>query len=220
MTDGEVTDGARPEPAERAKPRRPARPKPPPPPPVEILVEEGMLIAGAALRLAIKNLIIVTALREGDGASAPVLRLAVRDRVLELARERQVEAARLERAREGARGRRGPARSQDDYREEDAPTLILRAEVARLMARELRRSADDDEYLDAQLTIARRAALDDILRSKLPAVPPVDDDEHGRRERIAAVRRDVERLHRERRRRPLSVLRGRLRHLLRRRPRP
>ncbi|PJJ71058.1 hypothetical protein CLV46_0595 [Diaminobutyricimonas aerilata] len=200
------------------KPRRAARPRPEPPP-VEVLVEEGMLIAGSALRLAIKNLIIVAAFREGDAASAPVLRLAVRDRLLELARERQVEAARLERAREGARGRRGPARSQDDYREEDAPTLILRAEVNRLMARRLRQCADDDEYLDAQLTVARRAALDDILRSKLPAVAPVDDDEHGRRERMAAVRRDVERLHRERRRRPLAVLRGRLRHLLRRRTR-
>lgn len=199
------------------KPRRRARPRFEPPP-VETLVEEGMLIAGAALRLAVKNLVIVAALRRtGEAANTPVLRLAVRDRLLELAQERQVEATRLERARESARGRRGPARSQDDYREEDAPTLVLRAEVNRLMAEQLRRHADDESYLDAQLAVARRAALDDILRSSLPPVRPVDDDEHGRRERMAALRRDLEQLHRERRKRPLTVLRGRVRRLLRRR---
>src|SRR5690606_38832822 len=82
----------------------------------ESLVEEGMLIVRAALRLAAKNQLILRALRDEQPYDRDELAAQIRAEMHDLAAEKRADAARLKKAAARAARRRGRAAHQTDYR--------------------------------------------------------------------------------------------------------
>ena len=80
------------------------------------MVADATLVSLAAVRQAVKNVILVRALRDAADFDEEWYTDAVRRELEELAREASLEAARLRELREATRRRSGPARAADDYR--------------------------------------------------------------------------------------------------------
>lgn len=137
-------------------------PAPTPDVPVADLVDEGALIAGSAVRLAVKNSIVLRALRDRvDYDEAAALDL-VRTELRGLADEKRDDAVRIARARSDARDRTGKAVHQSDYRAGDLRTLGRREEVSRGLAARLLQLSDDEQYLRETFARANEAALDEL----------------------------------------------------------
>lgn len=118
---------------------------PPPaaaPVPLERLIEEGMLIADQALRMTLKNAIIVAALRDRTDLD--------RDALATLAIERATELAAAERA----------SAARDRGESGDAPRK--REKVRTGLAAELEALSADPERLAAMVERARLAAWEEI----------------------------------------------------------
>ncbi len=164
---------------------------------VENSADEGLLIVSAGFRMTMKNLIIVRALRDGEAWDEGDLLAALAFEIDNLIEERQQDVEFLDRTIRRARRRGGRAGWHDDYRQQDVPTLELRRAADRRMIERLRELADDRDFLRAQLSIARDAALDDVMQAKFAAQPTVVVDDEYRRERgrrLAEVKRDLDRL--------------------------
>lgn len=168
-------------------------PAPRPELPVDELVDEGVLIAGSALRLAVKNGIVLRALRDrADYDEAEALD-AVRHELRDLAEEKDDDASRIADAREDATGRSGKAVHQSDYRAGDLGTLKRREDVSRGLADRLRELSDDTEYLRDMYARANEAALDELsawIGATIPGTGAPRDPsayEEGRDERLRAL---------------------------------
>lgn len=130
-------------------------------PTIADMVDEGMLMAEAAARMSLRNLLIVEALR-GDGYDEQTANDAARDALIELAQQAQATAHRTADTRERAERREGRATHQHDYRRSDSSNLIRRARVYDEIAHRLRVTADDGVALAALVTRAREEAWDDV----------------------------------------------------------
>lgn len=162
---------------------------------VEALVDEGMLIIRAALRLAAKNQLIIRALRDEELYDRAELAAAVRAEMAELADEKEADAARLKKAGTRAARRRGRAVHQTDYRSGDVSALALRERINRRLAARLRQLADDDAFVDGVLEGARDAAMSELLSaglSRTPVFRPDRDYERLRAARMRVVQRDLD----------------------------
>lgn len=160
---------------------------------IDSLVEEGLLIARSALRLAIKNHIIVRALRDRADFDDVELHRALRDEVQALASERAADAERLEDAGDVARTRKGRARHQTDYRQADVELLRLREQIDRVLAQRLLDLGEDEVFVREIVDEARDAAMTEILQAGLWPVDTVVDDRYrmARRARMESVKRDL-----------------------------
>lgn len=160
---------------------------------IDSLVEEGLLIARSALRLAIKNHIIIRALRERADFDYDDLHRALRDEVNALASERAADAERLEEARDRARKRKGRARHQTDYRQADVELLRLREQIDRVLVQRLQDLVDDEAFFREIVDAARDAAMTEIMQAGLwPAETAVDERYRvARRARMESVKRDL-----------------------------
>jgi hypothetical protein len=165
-------------------------------PSIDALVDEGMLVIGAALRLGAKNRLILRSLRDGAGYDEQELRQMFRAHMFALIEEKEEEHRRL--AEEIPRARRllGKPLSADDYRRVDVPVLELRQEVSEGLVDRLRASADDGDFLTRQLELARESALDEIVHPRLARMHvPLDERyESERAARMELVRADLLRL--------------------------
>ena len=164
---------------------------------VEMQVDEGMLIVASALRLAMKNLLIVRAMRDRADYDEAALVAALRAEIGELIGEKEEESTRLEKVLHRARRRKGWASWHDDYRQQDVPVLELRAEITRRLLDRLRALSDDPAFLRGELTGARDAALDEIIGSRLaPSMPAAMDAQYPeqRERRLELLRQDIEQL--------------------------
>lgn len=160
-------------------------PELPPEPSLDELVEEGVLIAGSAVRLAVKNLVIVGSLRDHVDYDERVYVAAVRDELLTLANEKEADAERLTSVAEGASARAGRAANHSDYRSIDVAILSRRQMVADRLSKRLRALSGDDEFMQALARAAHESAWEEVARSleeRLIAARIVEDDEY-RRER-------------------------------------
>ncbi len=178
-------------------------PAPRPEPSFDDLVDDGMLIAEAAVRMAVKNELIVRALRDRtDFRPDTAAAVAVRE-LRRLAVESEMDARRLDEEREHAEGRVGAPTHQTDYRADDTGRLARRSEVLRTLADRLVRLSADRAHLDRLVEVARRQAWEEIGASILErtalawgsgaAVSPAE-----RRARVRELERDLRRLHAER----------------------
>jgi hypothetical protein len=155
-----------------------------PEPTVEETVEEALLIAGVAVKLAVKNLIIVRALQERADYSADGLLAATREELRNLVDEKDADADRVDAQHAFAASHGGRATHQSDFRSVDAPTLARKAAVLRVLATRLRELADDENYAAHLIDVARTEALDEVLnafagtQSNSPEAP---DSDHGDR---------------------------------------
>jgi hypothetical protein len=158
-------------------------PLPLPDPTLEDLVEEGVLIAAAGVRLAVKNLVIRTSLRDRLDYSEARYREAVREELLNLSHEKRVDAARIGAQLARARQREGRPTHATDYRTVDAVPLARREEVSRALSERLEQLSDDEAFVLGLVRTARADAWREIGAS-IEAVAarrtaPVDDD-YGR----------------------------------------
>lgn len=131
-------------------------------PPRSELVADAMLVSLAAVRQAVKNLVLVRALRDDVDFDEDWYAAAVRRELTELADQSEVDAVRLRALCASASRRHGRALAADDYHAVDTRRLKRRARVHEDLAVELRRLADDDEAVSRLLAEARLRALDEI----------------------------------------------------------
>lgn len=136
---------------------------PPVPPlaPAERVVEDGVLVSTAAARLALKNRIIVGALRHNRDFDLPTLMDFARVELRRLAEENDETADRLEQERARANPAPAPpnesarkARSREDHRR--------RPGIHRLLAAALRAEAEKDDAVEALVNQARDSAAAEI----------------------------------------------------------
>jgi hypothetical protein len=151
-------------------------------------VAEGLLLAEYAVRLAVKNQILVDVL--GRGADFDRERAAgqVRSELETLAHEHEQAVRRMRRDARLAALRLGRGRHQHDYRAIDRRNLRRRAAVAAEVARRLREAQASDDAVVALVDAARAAAWDDLAgevhgalgRVQPPPPPPPDLDPEER----------------------------------------
>ena len=135
------------------------------------IVEEGLLMSLFAARMAVKNRIIVGALREHTDFSPEDYARAAREELCRIARQNEADARRVVRARKKLLNLRW-TESLGDFRRGDVRQLALRRRVYEALARALRAVSVDEERLAVLVESARVDAGDEIaaaLTSRLLA---------------------------------------------------
>ena len=130
--------------------------------PVEEIVEQGMLVADVAIRMTVKNDIIMNALKRGADYDSNQIREMVRKATQDLAEERERDSSHIEVVRDEVRRTGRSAWSESNYRNSDSRTLRHRQEVYDGVAEKLRENASDEEYIAKTARRAREAAWDEI----------------------------------------------------------
>src|SRR5690606_14090021 len=119
------------------------------------MVAAATLVAMSAARQAVKNVMLVRALRDAADFDEQWYTDVARRELRLLAAESEAEADRLRRLRESVRHRHGRASTAEDYRAADRRHLKRRARVLDELAAELLRLADDDTVIGTLITEAR-----------------------------------------------------------------
>lgn len=169
---------------------------------------EGLLVAESAARMALKNRIIVMALRGEEPYDADRVAAAAREVLRELVQELDEVAEWSAHEREGAARREGRARHQHDYHDTDSLNLRLRERVNEAVAARLSELRGDPEYLAEFAERARddawqelAAVIEQRLAREWPEIEIDEDYRRERDERLREVSLDLERDLRERARR-------------------
>ena len=129
--------------------------------PAEHVVEDGVMISDSAVRLMLKNQIIVGALRDHADFDPDTLAESARTELLMLADENDATARRLDQERFGEPDLPIPKAEHERISREDH---LRRPEIHRLLADALRAQSDDAEQLALLVTRARDDAADEISR--------------------------------------------------------
>lgn len=125
-------------------------------------ISEGVIIARAAARLAVRNHILVEAIARDAVFSFESLKPVARDVLLALADEQDAAADRARRERRRAFGRGSQSLGTHDYRSKDSGNLRRRAKQYRGVAKALRDQASDDGALQLLVEQGRDAAWGDV----------------------------------------------------------
>lgn len=186
--------------------------------PVEEIVEQGLLVADVAVRMSVKNDIIMNALkRHVDYDKAEIIEM-VRSATEHLAQERERDAEHIGRMIGEINVSGRSTWSESDYSTSDNSTLKHRREVYAGVARELRERCEDEAYLAETAAKARDLAwaeIGDSLKERAthPYYSGGDNDEYrsARDDRIQQfIERDLTELIQQQTAKPVKVrLRGR-----------
>jgi len=125
-------------------------------------VDEGMLLADYATRMAVKNHIVVDTIQEGHPFEPSRHTAQAAELLRELAREQDAVAARSAELRATVEGLGGDAMHPHDYRDVDVENLRLREDAATALAADLRAKADSEPRLLEIVERARRDAWDEV----------------------------------------------------------
>ncbi len=128
-------------------------------------VSEGVLVARSALRLAVKNGIIMSVLRDARPWNTDEITTLAHDAVDALIAELSATAERLdaESAAQPVRGR-GTRRRKAEL---EAKRLELRAHTARGVVQRLHRIRDDDAAIARLVHVARDDTLTELTKARL-----------------------------------------------------
>lgn len=162
------------------------------------IVADALLLATASVRIAVKNLLIVRALRDRADFDELWLRSAVAREFELLAAENEADATRLEGVREGAKRKQGRALHPADFRARDRPVLKRRIRVMRHIATRLREIATDEDAVGALVGEARQTALDEITTARHDPSPRATGDPVERAAGLALLADDLAALAAER----------------------
>ena len=143
--------------------------------------DEGMLLAEYAVRMRLKNRIIVDTMTASGSIEADAWADEARLMLGRLRVEAETSARRMDRERGVAELAEGQARHEHDYRAGDTGALERRKLVYRLTARRLLGWENDDVQVATLLAAARRDAADEMnaaIRAAVAGdvVAPVDDE--------------------------------------------
>lgn len=130
--------------------------------PVEEIVEQGLLVADVAVRMTVKNAIIMNALHKHVDYNEDQITEMVRSATEDLAVERERDAKHIAHMRDEIRDTGRSSWSESDYGNDDNRTLRHRQEVYERVAEELRARTEDREYLRTTATRAHALAWDEI----------------------------------------------------------
>jgi hypothetical protein len=133
-------------------------------------IAEGLSIATAAARLAVRNRILVETIGRGGQFDGDVFAEFARAVLSSLADEQDQAADRVTHQRKRAWGRFSDSSGTHDYRDRDTRNLRRRAKQSRGVAKELRAFAAEPQRVAALVADARNAAWGDVeanLRQRL-----------------------------------------------------
>lgn len=125
-------------------------------------IAEGLSIATAAARLAVRNRILVDTIARGGHFDGELFGEYARATVRALADEQDQAAERVTHQRKRAWGRFSDSSGTHDYRDRDTRNLRRRAKQSRGVAKELRALADDPDRVAELVADARIAAWGDV----------------------------------------------------------
>jgi hypothetical protein len=158
---------------------------------IERSVDEGVLIASAAVTMEVKNHIIVEAIREGHPFNLDDVCATVRREFVALAHENNASAQRVQQLSVDVQTERGADYDSEGYQVDDHPTLTKRGIVHVMLAAELERLSEDEQFVAEVAERARVQAWaevgDAVSTRLLDALPdgrdPSYDDEKDARVR-------------------------------------
>ncbi|MBK0418943.1 asparagine synthase [Leucobacter sp. CSA1] len=130
--------------------------------PVEEIVEQGLLVADVAVRMSVKNAIIMNALKRHVDYDEQRVTEMVQEATVDLAEERERDARHIQRMRNEISNTGRSSWSESDYGNDDSRTLRHRQEVYENIAVQLRERAADEAYLKTTVERAREAAWAEI----------------------------------------------------------
>jgi hypothetical protein len=176
----------------RRPPRLPPfRPDPQPLAPFEQALDEGLLIARHGVTLAVRNRLIVRALKENQAFDEAATARMVDEELEQAAREQRENARGAHILLEDARRSAGYADHAHDYHRADTATLERRELLYAALADSLDSSRRDDAFVAAMAERARTDAWNDIgenvvsrLRTGMSSAADEPDYEQKRPERI------------------------------------
>ncbi|MET0296280.1 MAG: asparagine synthase [Microbacterium sp.] len=125
-------------------------------------IAEGVSIASAAARLAVRNHILVETIARDEDFDAERFAGFARDTLIGLAAEQETAAALAKRQRKKAWGKFSDPDGTHDYRDRDTRNLRKRHRQYMGVAKVLRRQADDPEAVRALVEVSRDAAWGDV----------------------------------------------------------
>lgn len=164
------------------------------------MLEEGLLMAESAGRMALKNRLIVDALRGDQPYSDERAATLARDVLYELVQEADEGAEHLAAERESAAQREGRSQHQHDYHRGDLLNLRRREKVHAAVAKALWTRRSDAAYIDDLVTRARDdawhelgAAIEQELDRRWPRFDEEPDYTEHRAERMEVVADDLAR---------------------------
>ncbi|MEJ1092102.1 asparagine synthase [Microbacterium istanbulense] len=148
-------------------------------------IAEGVAIATAAARLAVKNHILVGTIAQGGTFDLDKYTEDTRQALEAMATESEDAAALLTELRKKARGRHSDPSGTHDYRDRDVRNLRRRAKQSIGVATKLREIADDPEAVRELVESAREAAWSDVRgnldrRLRVEAMRPDQDPDYER----------------------------------------
>ncbi|WP_417564350.1 asparagine synthase [Microbacterium sp.] len=129
------------------------------------MVAEGVYVASAATRLALKNRILVETLAAGEDFDVERFVPVARATLLDLAVEAEQDAQRIESERRRASRRYSDSYGTHDYRSRDVRNLRKRQKQSAQVAHELRERAESPEELRTLVEGAREAAWAEVERN-------------------------------------------------------
>lgn len=125
-------------------------------------ISEGMAIAAAAARLAVRNRILVDTIVGDETFEVAHFTPVARDILIALAEEQEEAAALAQRQRRKAWGRHSDPDGTHDYRDRDTSNLRKRHRQYVGVAKRLRAQAADEVALQALVEESRDAAWHDV----------------------------------------------------------
>jgi hypothetical protein len=129
---------------------------------IERSVDEGVIIASAAVTMDVKNYIIVQAIREGHPFDRDDVMAAVRRELRSLAQENDSSAQRVQQLAVDVQTPRGAIDDSEGYQTADHPTLTKRGIIYVMLAEELERLSEDDEFVSELAERARLRAWSEV----------------------------------------------------------
>jgi len=153
-------------------------------------VDEGVLVARSALRLAIKNRVIMATLRDERPWDDVVMTALARAEIENLIDEMEENAARLDANSAKPIRALGKSRTMLSNLRQDARRQGERARILRAVIAQLREIEDDPEQTRGLLRVARDETLSELTQARLiPLGIELSDDEV--RISIDAVKEDL-----------------------------
>lgn len=135
--------------------------------PVEDAVEQGMLVANAAIRMSVKNSIIMNALGHGLDYNEEQVHELVKRAIMQLVTERERDVARLRRILYGTNygDFEEVENALEENEDDDYSTMMHRCKVYKQLAKQLRAKIQDEAYLGAIAEAARELAWKEVADS-------------------------------------------------------
>lgn len=166
----------------------------PAPPSMEDMVHDGLLLARATLRMNVKNLMLLSAIRDHEDFDEDRYITAFHDACHALATENMADAQRMDTLKEAAEGRTGRPQHPSDYRWEDAPLLDLRQQANIAVSQQLMAMSTDVEAARALIREARTSALSELADTVPPdwAAPNIDPNYEAEHDtRVSLLKADL-----------------------------